>query len=483
LNLYPRFFSIILSRRYRFALAAVTVCSGCAAVVTINHIQFTTIELYNVPLFLSGNPQLIIPFIGAAAIAVIPKYLSSIFSIKSSESASSTAVADNNNMSGLLLRMFRRNKRDESTNKNSKRGNPEKYKEGESSSQSSPVPMGLQQTSKLSVMMSSRDNLEKNLGERKQDPVSGSALTASGGNAGAATAEQASDERSYGAGTSSSADDAKMSEIIDSKIGTINEEISKTKADFGSLKEEMGGLKAEIQNITSAFESSLVELKAFQAEMVNPMNFMRQYFDTLEIKQLSDPVKALRPPDTATSTVTPAATSDTNPVPIQKPAPTLSRVVEKDDLIASIKSLPEREARSIEREHEATTFASTSNDESGSRKRDISSLLMGGMSPSKMMSIVEIVDEILAAMGPEGVNMLVEQYKHLGLKKEDELVIYNVMKMLNESKMMTDDVIAMFYRFGQVLGINDKEAELHYMRLIANKKQRRPISKPEVRRE
>jgi hypothetical protein len=68
------------------------------------------------------------------------------------------------------------------------------------------------------------------------------------------------------------------------------------------------------------------------------------------------------------------------------------------------------------------------------------------------------------------------------LKKEDELVIYNVMKMLNESKMMTDDVIAMFYRFGQVLGINDKEADLHYTRLIANKK-RGPASMTETRRQ
>lgn len=477
MNLYPRFFSIIVSRRYRFALAAITACSGCVAVVMINHIQFTTMELYNVPVFITGNPQLILPLVGAVAIVVVPKYLYSTFSSRSSESA--TSVADNHNMFGSLLGMFRRNKKEnESAIENSKKSNPENYGENEASSLSSQTPLGLPQTSGLSVMMSSTGaNQEKNPTNHKQDEMPGRMGAASG----AVLSGGFSDRPKSGSSGSTTDDDTKISEIIDSKIGTINEEVTKTKAEFGSLKEEMGSLKAEIQNITSAFESSLVELKAFQAEMVNPMNFMRQYFDTLEIKQLSDPVKTLKPPETTTATLSPAP--DTNPAPIPKAAPSMGRVEGKNDVVASMRSLPEREARVIERDMESTSSSSTFGDELGPRKKDISSLLMGGMSPSKMMSIVEIVDEILAAMGPEGVNMLVEQYKHLGLKKEDELVIYNVMKMLNESKMMTDDVIAMFYRFGQVLGINDKEAELHYMRLIANKKQRRPISKPEVRRE
>ena len=42
--------------------------------------------------------------------------------------------------------------------------------------------------------------------------------------------------------------------------------------------------------------------------------------------------------------------------------------------------------------------------------------------------------------------------------------------MLNESKLLTDDIIAILYRFGQVLGINDEDAELQYMKTIANKR-------------
>ena len=105
----------------------------------------------------------------------------------------------------------------------------------------------------------------------------------------------------------------------------------------------------------------------------------------------------------------------------------------------------------------------------------IRSSLEKGLTPGKIMSIVAIVDEVLATMGPDGVDLIVEQYRNMGLRPEEERLIYGVLKMLNESKMLTDDIIAMLYRFGQVLGINDEEAELQYTRLIASRKNRKPV--------
>jgi hypothetical protein len=64
----------------------------------------------------------------------------------------------------------------------------------------------------------------------------------------------------------------------------------------------------------------------------------------------------------------------------------------------------------------------------------------------------------------------------MGLQPEEERLIYGVLKMLNESKILTDDIIAMLYRFGQVLGINDEEAELQYTRLIANRRNRKALA-------
>ncbi len=37
----------------------------------------------------------------------------------------------------------------------------------------------------------------------------------------------------------------------------------------------------------------MTDLKAFQAEIANPLNFMRKYFDSMDIKGLSDPTLPL----------------------------------------------------------------------------------------------------------------------------------------------------------------------------------------------
>lgn len=96
-----------------------------------------------------------------------------------------------------------------------------------------------------------------------------------------------------------------------------------------------------------------------------------------------------------------------------------------------------------------------------------------GMTPSKVMSIVAIVDEVLSSMGPDGIDLMIDQYKRVGMTHEDELVVYTVLRLLNESKILTDDLIAMIYRFGQALGIIDKDAELQYAKLLATRSRRR----------
>jgi hypothetical protein len=452
-------------------LATITACSGYGVIYKLYHIQFTQDDLYNPHIFIFSNMQLLIPIALAIAVAFLPKYLvgDSIGS-----NAESTHSSDDSNVAASHSRKYlsikKRRLPVEKTGKNDT-----KERDGEQLNQKNPLES--QYANGLSIAISGEGR------EKSSGPILFNAGSGNNNNASTSNDKQANN-------SAASSNETKVSEAINSKIESIDEEISKTKTEFAGLKEEMSGLKTEIQNISSAFESSLVELKAFQAEMVNPMNFIRQYFDTLEIKQLSDPVKTLHPPPAA---VDPApALPQRLPPPIEKDSIHQYRVESNDNnnnaapqMRASAKEVIKSADEEVEREEYAKS-RSMKRDHSSKAKNDdgneIHSLLNAEISPSKMMDIVEIVDEVLAAMGPDGVDMLVEQYKLLGLKKEDELVIYNVMKMLNESNMMTDDVIAMFYRFGQVLGINDKEADLHYLRLLANKK-RGPSSMTETRRQ
>ena len=58
----------------------------------------------------------------------------------------------------------------------------------------------------------------------------------------------------------------------------------------------------------------------------------------------------------------------------------------------------------------------------------------------------------------------------MGLKAEDENTIYNIIDMLKNSGMDVEDSLIQLYKFSQIVGITDKEADAHYSKLIANRK-------------
>ncbi|MEO9364447.1 MAG: hypothetical protein ABI348_11155, partial [Nitrososphaera sp.] len=80
---------------------------------------------------------------------------------------------------------------------------------------------------------------------------------------------------------------ALIEDMVGKKVGEVVTDVTTMKNEVTSFREDIGKLKGDIQNLTLSFESSLTDLKAFQAEMVNPLNFMRKYFETMDIKNLS----------------------------------------------------------------------------------------------------------------------------------------------------------------------------------------------------
>jgi archaellum component FlaC len=324
-------------------------------------------------------------------------------------------------------------------------------------------------------------------------------------------------------GTPAQIDESKISTIVDNKTGRIAEEVESVKKDMSSIKEDMQSLKSDIKELSSTFESSLVELKAFQSEMVNPVNFMRKYFELLDIKNVSDPVNVMMPIEQlvnstnasdpkqgANAVLDPSraraaelveshnGSVDSKIVENQKsafsPRKTGARTAEEfsvEDVYDMVKqqsgTLEDDEEYDMKYRRYASPYPTVSERTRNKNKNLIGkrsvigkedqellrSSLECGLTPGKIMSIVSIVDEILASMGPDGIELILEQYRAIGLKPEEERLIYGVVKMLNESKLMTDDIIAMLYRFGQVLGINDQDAELQYMKIVANKRDKK----------
>ncbi len=287
--------------------------------------------------------------------------------------------------------------------------------------------------------------------------------------------------------------DAKVAAIVESKTSKVVEEVESVKKEVSSIRDDMQSLKTDIKELSSTFESSLVELKAFQSEMVNPINFMRKYFELLDIKNVSDPVNAMMPPieqlvnNVNNNTTTSDAKQGGNGSSAMT-EPTTSRA--KRDVIKN-----QDDSKTIEKQNAGGGNNTTNNkakmqttddefsiedayemirrqqhqegfeeddeeddeEQYGGRKYhrrnegqrpDLSSLarsriksrnqmrkrsssmfgsendeflrssLESGLTPGKIMSIVSIVDEILASMGPDGIELVLEQYRAIGLRPE-----------------------------------------------------------------
>ncbi len=66
------------------------------------------------------------------------------------------------------------------------------------------------------------------------------------------------------------------------------------------------------------------------------------------------------------------------------------------------------------------------------------------------------------------IDILIEQCKMMGLRQEDEHVIYNIINLMDQSGLSVKEILIMLYKFGKVMGIADKEADLTYAKIIMN---------------
>jgi hypothetical protein len=95
-------------------------------------------------------------------------------------------------------------------------------------------------------------------------------------------------------------------------------------------------------------------------------------------------------------------------------------------------------------------------------------LFNGSLTLGKLMSTTTILEEILQTVDRGSIDILIEQCKLMGLRQEDEHVIYNIINLMDQSGLSVKEILVMLYKFGKVMGIADKEADLTYAKLIMN---------------
>ncbi|MFI5415865.1 MAG: hypothetical protein ACHQXJ_00770, partial [Nitrososphaerales archaeon] len=93
-------------------------------------------------------------------------------------------------------------------------------------------------------------------------------------------------------------------------------------------------------------------------------------------------------------------------------------------------------------------------------------LFSGSLTLGKLMNTTSVLEEILQTVDRDSIDMLIEQCKLMGLRQEDEHVIYNIINMMDQSGLSVREILIMLYKFGKVMGISDKEADLVYAKLM-----------------
>ncbi len=251
--------------------------------------------------------------------------------------------------------------------------------------------------------------------------------------------------------------EGKVRDLVDQKFEPVEKDLSSFKKDLNKIKEDMKITKDNVDTLTESFEGTLTDMKAFQAEIANPLNFMRKYFESLDLKILQDPSLPLRQQlnDNSVPTIDPIREKEIITIP--------SGIQPGQKVEASPSQL------SLTKNDDQSQSGTQSPDSNNPMDSVLKPLFSGNLSVGKMMSIVELAGDMLKEQGDDCIDLLIEQCKLMGLKPEDENSIYNIIDMLKNSGMNVEDSLIQLYKFSKIVGLTDKEADSHYSKLMANR--------------
>jgi hypothetical protein len=269
------------------------------------------------------------------------------------------------------------------------------------------------------------------------------------------------DPTSLAEGSNSGLGTEGIRDLVDQKFEPVEKDLASFKKDLNKIKEDMKVTKDSVDTLTESFEGTLTDMKAFQAEISNPLNFMRKYFESLDLKILQDPSLPLRQQLRDDSVPTREVTKERETILI----PTGLQSGQ------SIQADPSQ--LSLTKGDDKSGSESQSSDSSNPMDSVMKPLFSGNLSVGKMMSIIELAGDMLKEQGDDCIDLLIEQCKLMGLKQEDENTIYNIIDMLKNSGMNVEDSLIQLYKFSKIVGLTDREADAHYSKLLSNRNRKK----------
>jgi len=265
------------------------------------------------------------------------------------------------------------------------------------------------------------------------------------------------DPTSLAEGSNSGLGTEGIRDLVDQKFEPVEKDLASFKKDLNKIKEDMKVTKDSVDTLTESFEGTLTDMKAFQAEISNPLNFMRKYFESLDLKILQDPSLPLRQQLRDDSVPTREKETILIPTGFQSGQ--------------SVQADPSQ--LSLTKSDDKSGSESQSSDSSNPMDSVMKPLFSGNLSVGKMMSIIELAGDMLKEQGDDCIDLLIEQCKLMGLKQEDENTIYNIIDMLKNSGMNVEDSLIQLYKFSKIVGLTDREADSHYSKLLSNRNRKK----------
>ena len=223
-------------------------------------------------------------------------------------------------------------------------------------------------------------------------------------------------------------DNSAIQGMIEERIAPVGEEIYKIKGDTALLREDMSTIKISIGDMFTKFEDAMIDLKSLQAEITNPLNFVQKNSESSEFKEV-------------------LAIQSTND-------------------IGHLAFVPESKLHD-NKLGQRIPDGIISN-QTTSKLDNFKEMFDDKITLGRMMSIVALVGEIMQKSGKNSINVLTDQCKIMGLSSDIEQTIHSIAKMLDNSTMSVNETLIQMYKFGQIVGIADKEANEHYIRLTTN---------------
>ncbi len=268
-------------------------------------------------------------------------------------------------------------------------------------------------------------------------------------------------------------DESMIQQIVDERIASIASSVGEAVQKAGdainvvnSVKADIENLKKSMKDLTEAFETTLVDFKAFQAEIANPLNFMRKYFDQLNIDSLSDPTLPLQRSDinlgndngkhdkdevadrSAGNSNSNSGHDSDGQIHVRKQGEGISTVGKSKE------NMTDTSIKEIDRDDEAV-----------SSKGILSLAYSNGITLAMLMELILTIGEFMKRFGNEYANILYMQCKLLNLSNEAEKIVYSIVDMLGKSTLTPEECAISLYMLADVLDIKDKDADTIYARL------------------